>query len=70
MRKNCVVVNGKTLTDAEAEVVRVAVSSMLMEMQTPDSLGKDEHGRAMVALYRKALRDVERLFLGEHSAPL
>lgn len=65
MRKSCVTINGKTLTDAEAEVVRVAVSSMLMEMQTPDALGKDEHGRAMVALYRKTLRDVERLFLGE-----
>jgi hypothetical protein len=42
-----VTVNGKRLTIGEVMTLRVALTTFASNMQKPDSLGDDEHGKAM-----------------------
>lgn len=42
-----VIINGKALTVGQALTLRVALGSFLATMEEKDSLGSDEHGRAM-----------------------
>lgn len=52
-----IIINGITLTDAQAMAVRVAISAF-----APDC-GDDEHGVAMNRLYRERLREVFRIMV-------
>jgi len=60
-----ITINGKPLTSAQSMLVRVAVTSFHSEMQEPDALGNDEHGRAMVKGYRERAREVLDLLLAQ-----
>ena len=46
-----IIINGVRLEDGQAMTLRVALQSFLMETAEPDSLGDDEHGRAMRKAY-------------------
>jgi hypothetical protein len=56
-----IVINGHTLTDAQAMTVRVAVNNFLHGLREDDALGDDEHGRAMVTAYRDRLNEIVRM---------
>lgn len=65
-----IIINGVMLTETQSMAVRVYVASGLMELQDPDALGTDEHGRRMVEGYRRALSEVQDLiFRGDRRAP-
>lgn len=55
-----IIINGHTLTNAQAMTVRVALGSFLMDLKT-HGLGDDEHGRHMTEGYRRALVEIIRL---------
>lgn len=60
-----IIIDGVELTPAQTESVRVAVSSLLMELQhNPSALGNDDTGMAIARGYRTNLREVERLLVG------
>ncbi len=63
-REPTITINGRPLTPSEAMAVRVAISSYHGEMADPTALGDDEHGRAMVAAYRRNLSAVLVMMLG------
>ena len=58
-----VTINGRTLTNTEVSTLRNAMSSFIMEMDKPDALGTDSHGRFMRASYLTHGRVVERLLV-------
>jgi hypothetical protein len=58
-----IIINGVRLNTAQAMTVRVALTSFGLEMNEPDALGDDEHGRAMSKLYRERAAEVVRLML-------
>lgn len=58
-----ITINGKPLTSGQSMLVRVAVTSFHTEMQEPNALGDDEHGRAMVKGYRERAKEVLDLLL-------
>jgi len=47
-----ITINGRPLTEAEVNTLRVAVTSFHSEMSDPLALGDDEHGRFMTSAYR------------------
>jgi hypothetical protein len=51
-------INGHRLTEGESMTVRVALSSMAMELE--DGLGDDENGKAITAGYRSAIASILR----------
>ena len=51
MNEPTITINGHQLTEGQAMTVRVALGSLLMDMQEPDALGKDYHGRFMRNAY-------------------
>ena len=53
-----IVINGITLASGQALALRVACVAYLMEMEQPDALGEDEHGRAMALGYTERLMEV------------
>ncbi|MFQ6550473.1 hypothetical protein AADZ90_021225 [Aestuariibius sp. 2305UL40-4] len=55
-------INGTRLTEGQAMAVRVAIASYLSEMQNPDALGDDRHGRNMAAAYKDRLSEVVNLY--------
>lgn len=56
-----IVINGVELTDAQAMALRVAISGWLMDLQNPDHLGTDAHGRFMTAAYRQRASEIQSL---------
>src|SRR5258708_2057332 len=58
-----IIINGKTLSTAQAMTVRVALGSFAHDMAEPNALGDDEHGRAMAMAYAKHLRDIFLLMM-------
>ncbi len=46
-----VAINAHQLHKGEVMTLRVALTSWLGDIRTPDSLGRDRHGRAMRKLY-------------------
>lgn len=52
MSEPSICINGKSLTEGEAMTVRVALTCYMLELQSRDALGSDEHGRAMVEAYK------------------
>jgi hypothetical protein len=56
-----ITINGVALTTAQAMTVRVALGSFALSLQAADSLGEDEHGKAMTKGYNGALREIFRL---------
>lgn len=58
-----IIVNGVKLNDAQAMTVRVALIGFLTELQNPDTLGKDKHGRSMVELYKTTGSEVQNIML-------
>lgn len=65
MKEACVTINGTMLSGPLASTLRVACTHMLSEMTDPDCLGTDEHGRAMVAIYKNHLREILGLILDQ-----
>jgi len=58
MKEPNIIINGHTLTPAQAMAVRVAVSTFYAEMSDPDALGDSEHGKAMATAYHQRLEEV------------
>lgn len=56
-----VIVNDVYLNTAQSMALRVAVGSMLMDLQDPLHLGDDEHGRFMTQAYKARLEEVQDL---------
>lgn len=52
-----IIINGVTLTSAQAMTVRVALGSFSMDMNA-DGLGDDKHGKAMTAGYKARLAEI------------
>ena len=57
-----IIINGVTLTNAQALTVRVAVSSFHTDMKE-NGLGNDETGKAIANLYIKRAHEVEQLLI-------
>ena len=59
-------INGTKLDTAQAITLRVAVSSMLMQMLTPDALGLgySSVGKEIAASYRERLVEIENIIFG------
>lgn len=53
MNEPTVIVNGQRLSDGEVMTIRVALNSLISDVQQPDTLGVDEHGKVMASLYQK-----------------
>jgi hypothetical protein len=53
-----ITISGVKLSQAQAMVVRMACSAMHREMQSPDALGDDEHGRRMTIVCRERLNEI------------
>lgn len=64
-----ITINGVTLNNAQAMVVREAVASYHSDMQDPDALGDDPHGRRMTVLYREHMDAIIRLMVGKKDQP-
>lgn len=47
-----ITINGRMLTEGEANTLRVAVTDFHSQMADPLALGSDEHGRFMTSAYR------------------
>lgn len=58
-----VTINGRKLTNTEVSTLRCAMSSFIMEMNEPDALGTDSHGRFMAASYLTHGRVIESLLI-------
>jgi hypothetical protein len=61
MLPNTITINGQQLSYAETETLRGAVTAFYDEMSDPLHLGDDEHGRTMVAAYRRNCEQILRL---------
>ncbi len=48
-----VTVNGQLLTEGEVITIRVALNSFRSDMQKPNAMGDDDHGRAMQEGYAR-----------------
>lgn len=55
-----ITINGIQLSGAESMTVRVAISSMMMDLSAQDALGDDEMGRAIAGGYLKQLHSINR----------
>jgi hypothetical protein len=64
-----ITINGVQLTSAQAMTVRVAVTSLLMEMGEPDALGGTEVERGIAAGYRARATEVVALMRSPPAAP-
>lgn len=53
-----IIVNGVTLTSAQALTLRRALESFATDMAQPDAMGADEHGRKMAELYRARIHEI------------
>ena len=53
MNEPTVTVSGQRLSDGEVMTIRVALNSFISDMQQPNALGGDEHGKAMASGYQK-----------------
>lgn len=59
-----ITINGKTLTDAQAMTLRVALGLFLMDMNNENALGGDKSGEDIRKLYLEEGRQILRL-IGE-----
>ena len=57
-RPPTIVINGRTLATSEVESLRGAATHFHSYMGDPDALGKDDHGRGMVAAYRRHMETI------------
>jgi len=60
-REPIIVVNGILLPTSEAMTIRVALESFYCRL-TPGSLGNDEHGTAMVRLYKESIEQIRKAY--------
>lgn len=58
-----ITINGHLLNDAQAMTLRVAVQGFLFDLVDDNALGDDEHGKAMVSLYRQRLDEINNMIL-------
>lgn len=57
-------INGELLSPGEVTALRVAVTELHDTMSDPAALGNDDHGRAMVAHYRRNTGRILSLLVG------
>ncbi len=57
-----ITINGKSLTEAQAMTIRVAVNSFSIDLQS-NGLGDDEHGKAMTKLYLERIKEINTMFV-------
>lgn len=63
MSEPSIIINGNTLTNAQAMAVRVAITDFYTDMADPKALGDDEHGIKMATAYHLRLDEVLRMIL-------
>ena len=56
-----ITINGRKLTPGQAMTVRVALNSFLADLQNPEALGDDDHGREMTRLYVQAINEMNAI---------
>ncbi len=62
MNEPQIIINGQTLSNAQAMTMRVAISCFFTEHKNnPTLLGSDEHGLAMTQLYAKRAEEVLKI---------
>ncbi len=59
-----ITINGVQLDGAQAMTIRVAIASLLVELQDPDHLGADEHGRFMTKAYKARALELQAIMAG------
>ncbi len=57
MNESHITINGKSLSVAQSMTVRVALNDFAMSLRS-DGLGDDDHGKAMVEGYLKAINEI------------
>lgn len=60
MKEAAVVINGKTLSNAQAMTVRVALESFSMDLRT-DGLGSSETGRTIAEGYLACIAEIRTI---------
>jgi hypothetical protein len=65
MSEPTIIIGNKMLHEGQSMTVRVALNNFLLDLQEPDALGDDEHGRAMTALYKERLIEVLKMMQPE-----
>jgi len=63
-----IIINGIELTDGQSMTVRAGIESFSSYLSDDDVLGRDEHGRLMVAAYRDRLSEVSRILIDPNKA--
>ena len=53
-----ITINGVRLTDGQSISLRVAVLTFMLDLNDPDSLGEDPHGRLMTSGYKERLSEI------------
>lgn len=61
MKEPEITINGIRLSESQAMAVRVAIDSMFIEMNNPEALGPDDHGRKMASGYQERCQEIIRL---------
>lgn len=61
LREAQIVINGVELNFAQSMTIRVAIASFLMDLEDPDHLGEDEHGRIMTQGYRTRATEIQNI---------
>jgi hypothetical protein len=54
-------VNGVSLSEAQNMTMWVALQSFGSEMEQPDALGTDEHGKAISKSYLQRVREINKI---------
>lgn len=62
MNEPTITINGRTLSEAQAMTVRVALNNFATQLAAK-GLGKDEHGKAMTAGYLQHIAELQRLMV-------
>lgn len=58
MNEPTITINGRTCSPGEVTTIRAALTSLQFDLDKPNALGPDHHGRAMVENYLRCLTTI------------
>lgn len=58
-----IVVNGVELTEAQGLALRMGLARLILDLEDPDMLGKDQTSRDMVRVYRQVALETQDILL-------
>ena len=62
-----ITINGVQLGIGHAMTLRAALNCFSRELDGPNALGDDEHGKKVVNLYKKRIREINKIILSKVS---